>query len=186
MPYELQRTMPHSTDTKIIRWKSWLVANWMRISDFTLTFAAIFIASATALLIIYYRSLNPLGHTPGLQLTSKPLHLLPALSLVISGAALILSAISTIVSITTTRNRDKREKEKHEFKMKKLRRGLGEAEQPPPLSPEESGKQLPPESGPTDGNPIPAQLREEDKQLKHKPIATKQKPARSLHKRRHK
>jgi hypothetical protein len=186
MPYSLQRTMPHSTDPKIIGWKAWLIANWMRIADFTLTSAAIFIASGTALLIIYYRSLTPAGDSLGLQLTSKPLHLLPVISLVISGAALILSAISTIVSITTTRNKDKREKEKHELEMKKLRRELGEAEQPPPLSPEESGKPLPPESEPTDGNHIPAQLREEDKKLEQKPMATKQKPARSCRKRRRK
>jgi len=178
--------MPHSTNTKIIRWKAWLIANWMRISDFNLVFAAIFIASATALLIIYYRSLTPAGDSPGLQVTSKPLHLLPVLSLVISGAALILSTISTIVSITITRNKDKREKERHELEMKKLRRYLGEAAQPRPPSPEERGKQIPPEFEPTDVNPVSTQLRKEDKQLEQKPVATKHKPARSLRKRRRK
>jgi hypothetical protein len=171
---------------KTIGWKAWLIANWLRISDFTLTFAAIFIASATALLIIYYRSFTLADESLGLQLTSKPLYLLPVISLVISGAALILSAINTLVSITITRNKDKREKEKHELEVKKLKRELGEAEQPPPLSPEESGKQLPPESEPTDENPTPAQLPEEDKQLEQKHMATKQKPTRSPRKRRRK
>jgi hypothetical protein len=145
---------------------------------------AIFIASATALLIIYYRSPTTADGSTFLNLASKPLHLLPAISLVISGAALILSVISTIVSITTTWNKNKREKEKHELEMKKLRRELREAEQPPPLSPKGSGKQLPPESESTDENPIPAQLREEDKKLEPKLRATKQKAARSLRKRR--